>query len=309
METLAQNQGLDHAIADASAHIEQRMEDTAAQTTDAAKELGLVSAVWEASKEGRDQLIGLTWKNAKGVVAAGLALVPLVGTLTNVGKAAEAGKGMMAAQKLAKAGNGARMAGAAESMADAASILNKPKAARKVFFNALREIPASPWHKVKQPLQAVSEVAGAARNYKGKVDALNKMKQTVGKVEFLASHQGEVNAAKEVLKVSAKKGALSVGLRGAEWAMQTFDPYPNVPGPIVGIFAVAGLVLPGAEIVPAAWQLIHNQIEWPKTVGKMGLAVGEVVANRLNRDYIQVKAPKVEQAAGVFEKQSQAFQG
>lgn len=300
METLTENQELDHAIAEASGRIEQRMEDTAAQTTDAAKELGFVQAVWEASKEGRDELIGLTWKNAKGVVAAGLSLVPLASTLTNVGKAAEAGRAVGASAKAIKSGEWFNSMFNAATGKEAVGILVEPLKKTKDFIGALGKVPVSPFHKVKQPLGAVAEVAGAVKDYKGKVNALNAMKQTVSKVEFLASHQGEVNSAKEALKASAKKGALSVGLRGAEWAMNTFDPYPDVPGPIVGIFAVAGLVLPGAEIVPAAWQLIHNQIEWSKTVGKMGLAVGEVVANRLNRDYVQVKAPKVEQAAGVF---------
>lgn len=295
METLAQTEELDHAIAEASGRIELRMEDTGAQTTDAAKEVGFVSAVWEASKEGRDQLLELTWKNAKGLVAAGLAVVPFLGTLTNVGKAVEAGKGVRAAQQFAKAG-----VGAAESIGDAERILRIPKAAKKAFFDALREIPKNPLHKIQQPTKAVGEIVSSAYNLKEKTDALKAMEATVSKAEYLAAHKGEVNVAKEALKASAKKGALSVGFRGAEWAIHTFDPYADVPGPIVNIFSVVGLVLPGAEIVPAAWQLIHNLKEWPKTVGKMGLAVGEVVANRLNRDYVQVKAPKVVQAAGVF---------
>lgn len=279
IETLAQEEELDHHIADASKRVEGRMSDVSQQTADAAKEIGLMDALGQVAKEARANALSLAWKDAKALVAAGVSVVPLAGTLPGFAKTAEAAKGLSAATKAAKATGKAAETGWQITAARAGKEI-----AQKKLFQAVGNIPGHAARFMVEPGVAMRDIAG-----KG-----------AGLAKDAVFNRAGVEASRQAFTHVVKKGAPAIGLRGAEWAMHTFDPFPDVPPALVGITAVAGLVLPGAEIVPAALQLVHNKIEWVKTVGRMGLDMGEVVANRLNRDFIQVKQPEVARAAAAF---------
>lgn len=279
MEELARTDELDRHIADASARIERRMEDTAQQTTDAAKEVGLMDALGAVAKEAQAKALALTWKDAKAFVAAGVSLVPLAGILPALGKTAEAAKGLSAMTKTANAAEKAAETGWKLTAARAGKEI-----AQKNLWRTVRGIPGQAARHMVEPGVAAREIAG-----KG-----------VGLARDAVFNRGAAEASKRAFTEAAKKGLPAIGIRGAEWAMRMFDPFPDVPPAIVRVTAVASLLLPGADIVPAVWQLVHNKVKLAETYGKMAIDMGDVVANRLNRDYMQVKQLEVARAAAAF---------
>lgn len=306
MEVLAQEQELDKHIADASARIERRMGDVAQQTVDAAKELGLMDALGKIYQEAQAKSMSIAWIDAKAMIAAGASLAPLAGTLPGLAKTAEAAKGLSAAGKAASttkeatkaaqtAFQAAQTAGIAEKIAAAKKIVvdiggkhalaqaEKATAAAKLW-EAAKSIPGHAGRHMVEPGVAMRDIAG-----KG-----------LGLAKDAVVNRTAVEGSKQALKEAVKKGAPAIGIRGLEWAMRTFDPFPDVPPALVGVAGVASLLLPGADIVPAVWQLIHNKVKSVEVIGRMVLDMGEVVANRLNRDYIQVMQPEVTRAAAAF---------
>lgn len=279
MEKLAWEEEIGRHVAETSVRIEHRMDDIAQQSTDAAKEVGLMDALGKVAKEAQSKALALTWKDAKAMIAAGVSLVPLAGTLPGLAKTAEAAKDLSAAGKAAKA---------AEKVGKAGWELTAARAGKEIAQNKLwrtvRSIPGHAAIHMVEPGLAMRDIAG-----KG-----------IGLAKDAVISRTAVEGSKQALKEAVKKGAPSIGIRGLEWAMRTVDPFPDVPPVLSTVAGVTSLFLPGADIVPALWQLVHNKVKWAETYGKMALDMGEVVANRLNRDYVQVKQPEVARAAAAF---------
>lgn len=303
MEKIAEKDELNHEIAEARAQIEQAMRDPARATADAAGEVGLVKALWDTALSRKDKIKDLTFKDIKATGAALLSVVPLVGeagTLAKLGSTAEAGKTYMSVRKL---DNAARKSGEF-------SWVVVDRALRKgTFVDALKNVPRNPTHLVSDPLKSGKETWDARKVLKG----LEKTKVVVPGAQepqnFIAQANqvvlenikaGKIIDAKTAYGVAKKQLGKNMLISGALHVMHKVDPFPDVPPQLVMVSGLAEFVLPGANILPAVWQLGRNKIEWAKMYGGMALDMGKVVMKRMDGKLNEAKKPDVTAAAGVF---------
>lgn len=302
MEKIAEREALKQRIESARLNIERQRGDMAQSTTNAAGEVGMVKSLWNVMQERQGKMKELAWKDLKAIAAGALSVIPLVGeagTVAKIGSAAEKGKAALSAEKAFKSTS---MIG---DLGDAALV--SQNTARSEFWKALKNVPRNPVHLVSDPWKSGKEAWGARKGI-----------QEVGKTADQVAHFGEVGALggdsslieaalaeKMVDAQKAYSGAKkqlgkdvlkSTGLH----IMNKIDPFPDVPPAIATVAGFADFVLPGANIVPALWQLGHNKIEWAKMYGGMALDMGKVVMNRFDRKLNSMKEPQVARAAAAF---------
>ncbi|MDP1722162.1 MAG: hypothetical protein Q8L37_03055 [Candidatus Gottesmanbacteria bacterium] len=303
MEKIAEADTLKQEVAEARTQIELDMKEPAQSTADAAGEVGMVQEMWNVMKTHGKTFGEITWKNAKATAAGGLSLVPLLGTtgtLVKFGAAAEAGKVALTAEKAAW---GLRGAAAAEKTA--AKVVQT--AARGKLWETLKAIPRNPIHLAADPIHSAQEAWGArkeieevgntakivARLEKVGVTGPNAKRTERAINDMMKEAQGTYSGAKKQL---GKDVVISGGLH----LMHKIDPYPDVPQKLALVAGFAEFVLPGANIVPAVWQLAHNYNEWQITARNLVLDMGKVVMKRFDGKIKEVKKPDVAQAAAVF---------
>ncbi|MBI5620556.1 hypothetical protein HY949_02140 [Candidatus Gottesmanbacteria bacterium] len=302
MEKIAEADALRQETAEAQREIELDMKDPAQSTADAAGEVGMVQEMWNVMKKHGETAKDLTWKNAKAYAAAGLSLVPLLGatgTLVKFGAAAEAGKAALSADKAFKAMS------FAGDIGDAALLAKNT--ARSEFWSALKNIPRNPVHLAADPIHSAQEAWGARKNVQEAM-GFSKIATELANEGLLSENKTRTA---EVInkKMSEAQGAYSgakkqlgkdVVISGGLHLMHKIDPYPDVPPTLAMVAGFAEFVLPGANIVPAVWQLMHNQNEWGKMVRGLALDMGKVVMKRFDGKMSDAKKPDVTAAAGVF---------
>lgn len=303
MEKIAETEALKHEIGEARTQIEQDMKDPAQSTADAAGEVGIVKEMWDVMGKHGKTFGEITWKNMKAFAAGGLSLVPLVGemgTLAKFGSATEAGKAYMNVRGL---DNAARKIGESSWVVERA--LQKGK-----LVDAIKKIPQNPMRFVADPIESAKEVLGSRKNLQEAKDYTKFVKQ-LGKDKLLDASPRVVNEV-IVKTLSEAQGAYSgakkqlgkdVLISGGLHLMHKIDPYPDVPQKFALVAGFAEFVLPGANIVPAVWQLAHNYNEWQITARNLALDMGKVVMKRFDGKMNEVKKPDAMQAAKVFANQ------
>lgn len=300
MEKIAEQGELKHEVAEAKTHIEKDMLDPAKQTADAAGEVGLVKALWDTAASRSDKIKDLAFKDIKATGAALISVIPLVGeagTLAKLGSAAEAGKTYMKVRKL---NNAARKSGEFSWLLDNA--LSKGK-----FVDALRNVPRNPVHLVSDPIQSGKE-AWAARKGIQEIGKTADQVARLGEVGALGGDSSLIEAtldekmvdAQKTYSVAKKQLGKDTLVSGALHVMHKIDPFPDVPPQLAMVAGLAEFVLPGANILPAVWQLGRNKFEWAKMYGGLALDMGKVVMKRLDGKLNEAKKPDVMAAAGVF---------
>jgi len=293
MEKIAQEEELRRHIEEAMKHVAAREGDLPNQTADAAGEVGLVRELWSATKERRGKMLGALWKDAKAVIAGGLAGIPLVGeagTLANLGKVVKAGKDVVGVEKAARGGVLVRNVAMAESLKDATKIIRQRKEAWKTLGKSVMGVPENPVNRfLKHPIGSVVE---AGKSY-----------YDVGKKAVTAKTADELAAFVVARGVAAKKSidaGKNIGLVVAHKVLREIDPFPDVPTALVSIAGAADLVIPGVNILPALWQLGHSSAQYTKEyVGMLG-DVKDVVMGRLNKKLTGIKSPEAARSAAAF---------
>lgn len=309
MEKIAETDELRHEVSEARTHIEQEMRDPAQTTADAAGEVGLVKALWDTALSRKDKIKDLTFKDIKATGAALISVIPLVGeagTLAKLGSAAAKGKTAFNVSRGSEV-----MSGMTSGRIANKEILQKAMAvkARREFGQALRAVPRNPVHLVSDPLQSGKEAWDARQALKG----LEKTKVVVPGAGLSGDFISEVNRgvlkrlnaekivdAKTAYDVAKKQFGKDTLISGALHLMHKVDPFPDVPPQLAMVAGLAEFVLPGANILPAVWQLGRNKIEWAKMYGGMALDMGKVVMNRLDGKLTTAKKPDMMAAAGAF---------
>ncbi len=303
MEKIAEADTLKQEVAEARTQIEQEMRDPAAQTAAAAGEVGMVQEMWNVMKTHGKTFGEITWKNVKATAAGGLSLVPLLGptgTLIKFGAAAEAGKVALTAEKAAW---GLRGASAAEKTA--AKVVQT--AARGKLWETLKAIPRNPVHLAADPIHSAQEAWSARKNVQ-EAKGYTKIVNQLGADGLLDANTTRVNEvitkkmseAQRAYSGAKKQLGKDVVISGGLHLMHKIDPYPDVPQKLALVAGLAEFVLPGANIVPAVWQLAHNYNEWQTTARDLVLDMGKVVMKRFDGKMSEAKKPDVMQAAGVF---------
>lgn len=302
METIAETGELKHEVADARFYIEQAMRDPARQTADAAGEVGLVKALWDTAQSRQGKMKELAWKDLKALGAGALAVIPLVGeagTVAKLGSAAEAGKKALTAEKAFKATS------IVGDIGDSALLAKNT--ARTEFWSALKNVPRNPVHLVADPFKSGKEMLGARKNVQEAKSyskfaielahdgLLSENKTRTGQIinKKMSEAQGAYSGAK---KQFGKDVLVGTGLH----LMHKFDPFPDVPSALTTVAGLAEFVLPGANILPAVWQLVHNKAEWAKMYGGLALDMGKVVMKRMDGKFNEAKKPDVMAAAATF---------
>ncbi len=305
MEKIAEADTLKHEVAEARTQIEQEMRDPAAQTAAAAGEVGMVQEMWNVMKKHGKTAGEITWKNAKAYAAAGLSLVPLLGsagTLAKFSTATEAGKAAVAAEKTAWS--------ARKGMEGTAALARTARdTSRSQLWNAIKEIPRNPTHLIADPIHSAQDAWGARKNIQ-EAKGYTKLVKKLGEDKLLDANLPYVNEvtkktmseAQEAYSGAKKQLGKDVLITGGLHLMHKIDPYPDVPPTLAMVAGFAEFVLPGANIVPAVWQLTHNTMEWGSMVRGLALDMGKVVMKRFDGKIDEVKKPDVMQAAVAFAK-------
>ncbi len=302
MEKIAQTEALKHEIETARAHVELDMKDPAQSTADAAGEVGMVQEMWNVMKTHGKTFGEITWKNVKAFAAGGLSLVPLVGeagTLIKMGTAVEKGKSALAAQKAFKATS------IVGDIADAAFLAKNT--ASKEFLSALKNITRNPVRLAADPIHS-AQAAWGARNEIREVGNTAKIVARLERVGVTGANtkrtERAINTmmkdAKDAYSGAKKQLGKDVLISGGLHLIHKIDPYPDVPQKLAMVAGLAEFVLPGANIVPAVWQLAHNNMEWGRMVRGLALDMGKVVMKRFDGKLKEVKKPDVVQAAAMF---------
>lgn len=297
METVAEREALKKRVEEARVNIEREIGDMAQSTTNAAGEVGLVRSLWNVMQERQGKIRELAWKDIKATAAGALSVIPLVGeagTLAKLGSAASAGKRSVSAEKAAWS-----VRKGLESEKALARLARGT--ARGQLWNALKEVPRSPVRLVSDPWKSGKEAWGA----RGALKEAEKKAMRVTGADFIA--QANKSALESIASVrkseyggAKRKLGKDVAISGGLRLMRSIDPFPDVPPKLTKVARVAGLVLPGANIVPAVWQLAHNKVEWAKMYRGLALDMDKVVLNRFNRKITGMKEPQVARAAAAF---------
>jgi hypothetical protein len=83
--------------------------------------------------------------------------------------------------------------------------------------------------------------------------------------------------------------------------LETIDPTPDVPQAItLSMWGAELCGLHGAGVVPAAWQLAKNRVDWVKESYGMGKDVGTVIYDRTKKKIAELKEPKIAIALDAF---------
>lgn len=302
METIAEKGELKHEVADARFYIEQAMRDPAQQTTDAAGEVGLAKALLNTMQSRNGKYKELLWKDFKAQAAGVVSVIPLVGeagTLAKLGSAAEAGKTALSAEK---AFTSTSMIG---DVGDAA--LSLRNSSRSEFWKALKNVPRNPAHLVSEPLKSGKEVWNARKGIR-EVGKTADQVARLGEVGVLGGDPSRLEAtlaekmgdAEKAYSGAKKQFGKDVLIGTGLHLMHKFDPFPDVPSALTTVAGLAEFVLPGANILPAVWQLAHNKIEWTKMYGGLALDMGKVVMKRMDGKFNEAKKPDVMAAAATF---------
>lgn len=307
MEKIAETDELKHEVAEARTHIEQDMRDPARATADAAGEVSLVKALWDTALSRKDKIKDLTFKDIKATGAALLSVVPLVGeagTLAKIGSAAAKGKTAFNVSRGSEV-----MSGMTSGRIANPEILQKAMAvkARREFVQALKAVPRNPVHLVSDPLQSAKEAWDARKG----IQEIGKTADQVarlGEVGALGGDSSRIEAtlaakmvdAQKTYSVAKKQLGKDTLISGALHLMHKVDPFPDVPPKLAMVAGLAEFVLPGANILPAVWQLGRNKIEWAKMYGGLALDMGKVVMKRLDGKLSAAKKPDVMAAAAAF---------
>lgn len=304
MEKIAETDELKHEVSEARTHIEQDMRDPARATADAAGEVGLVKALWDTALSRSDKIKDLVFKDVKATGAALLSVVPLVGeagTLARLGSAAQAGKVVSTEWKAVNIAKASKLKDV-EVLARQSSRLAKGK-----LWQAIKEIPRNPVRLVSDPIQSGKE-AWAARKGIQEIGKTADQVARLGEVGALGGDSSLIEAtlaakmvdAQKTYSVAKKQLGKDTLVSGALHLMHKVDPFPDVPPQLAMVAGLAEFVLPGANILPAVWQLGRNKIEWAKMYGGMALDMGKVVMNRLDGKLTTAKKPDMMAAAGAF---------
>lgn len=303
MEKIAEADVLKHEVAETRTQIELDMKDSAKQSADAAGEVGLVKALWDTALSRSGKAKELVWKDIKATAAAGISFIPLVGeagTLAKIGSAAKAGKEFNEYRKIANASIAAGKTNKYQWLIE--------KSLRKEnFLNAIKNVPRNPVHLVSDPLQSGKEVLAARKGIKeiGKtadqVVRLGEIGALGGDpVAIEANLAGKLTEAQKAYGVAKKQFGKDTLISGALHVMHKIDPFPDVPPQLAMVAGLAEFVLPGANILPAVWQLGRNKFEWAKMYGGLAIDMGKVVMKRMDGKFNEAKKPDVMAAAGAF---------
>lgn len=277
------------AMKTAIAEIQAEAHNPVQQVAKSTAELGFFEELGQVGKSYGKRELGIMWKNIKALGLGGLSLFPLIGTVGNVGKAVEAGGKFAQARKLA---TGAKYVG---DLGDSAL------AAKSAFKASLKQIPLSR-NVITGPWQA-GRKAWEARKVVKAAEKASKVVQGIGTgLDFtpLVRANEVVNTAKEAATAANKGLKEAVRHTAFHKAMEFVDPTPDVPGKISLIFGLGQIILPGSNLVPAAWQIAVNNYE--STVNKAGFIkdVARVYKRQAEKFFARLKEPKARQAARAF---------
>lgn len=295
MEKIAETDALKHEVAEARTHIEQDMRDPAKQSADAAGEVGLVKALWDTALSRKDKIKDLTFKDIKATAAAALSVIPILGeagTAANIGKAMTAGKNVANVEKATWAGKLTADMVTKKKVGRGISVALDPSRGEvwKKFGKSLLNIPENPVNRfLAHPIGSASEAGKASYDF--------------AKKAIKANTNAELKAMKVARGLAAAKtveAGKNIGMVTAHSLLHKIDPFPDVPPQLAMVAGLAEFVLPGANLVPALWQLGRNKIEWAKMYGGMALDMGKVVMNRLDGKLTIAKKPDMMAAAGAF---------
>lgn len=295
MEKIAETDELKHEVVEARAQIEQDMRDPARATADAAGEVGLVKALWDTALSRSGKYKELAFKDIKATAAAALSVIPILGeagTAANIGKAMTAGKNVANVEKATWAGKLTADMVTKKKVGRGISVALDPSRGEvwKEFGKSLVHIPENPVNRfLAHPIGSATEAGKASYDF--------------AKKAMTATTSAELKAMKAARGLAAQKGmeaGKNVGMVAAHSLLHKIDPFPDVPPQLAMVAGLAEFVLPGANILPAVWQLGRNKFEWAKMYGGMALDMGKVVMKRLDGKLTTAKKPDMMAAAGAF---------
>lgn len=296
-EEFVNKKELDLAVKTAVVEIQKNEADPVAKAGTAAAELGMMAALGETAKSYLKDTAGVYWKDTKVGVMSFLGIVPLAKELGAPAKA------MRAANKAAW------YTGRAE----------------KALHNSKNIVDYA--KKFKQ-LGVLKEAEDAAL-----LKALNaiQIESQTGKRLLQALEQGF--SPRDALYF-ADHGLPPKNMveKGARWIKHSFlkeipkwiDPFPNVPDGVkkvtdvldkvslasslialfppatpiaVTVAATTGIIGTG---IPAAWQFMHNRLEFVQVGLKHGKEVAGIVSREVSKKLNREKSPDIQRAAAVF---------
>jgi hypothetical protein len=304
METIAETEALNHEIAEARTHIESDMKDPAAASASAAGEVGMVGEMWNALSKRGKKIAEIKWKDAKATIAAGLSILPAIGTASNIGSAVRLGKEYMKVRNLAN--NPTALATSVIDFGAYTAKQTTKEAVKKEFIDSLKHIPHN-------PIRELMDTPGILMDAWRKRGDLNKEKSHLemtkrDQIDGI-THESHVTALDAQVSNAQKAKGEAYGRAGKSallWVgheiLRRVDPFPDVPPIVATVAGLAEFVLPGSNIVPALWQLGSNKIQESMEVYRALGDIKDIVLRRLDMKLSQHKKPDVAQAVMVFGK-------
>jgi len=290
--------------------------------------LGFVSAMKEAIIPHAKKLQEVAFKDLKAAIMAAISLVPIVSSGATAARAAgkaarlEAQSVKMAAkaEKVAKSASvSGRLVTKEIAVADAAAwkagvkarealnaLVSKFSLAELNQYKTLLVKGVDSGLAARIALLPVERAALFEKEIKAGVSTIKAYEHARRGIDTLAT-KGVKILGKDFqvptgkIKYGARMGAERVGETWLHKALHTLDPYPDVPGLVsmVGLLdLIPGVV--GAELVPAAWQLITNRIQGAKAQFALERDVSKVILSRMGVKFQKMKEPQVARAAEVF---------
>ena len=282
--------------------------------------LGIVGAMKEAVLPHMKKMGEIQFKNFKASAMAAISVIPMVSQGASFARATEkagrferasvkaAGKvekmGMKAPEKLIKKMN-IKYAKAMNAQKNVNSMIGTMANYEAQWFKSFvsKGIPQEIAYKaVNWPIKNLDifrkELDSGVHYAKAFAHASKGIDTTAGAL-FKAPLIGEVT--KGGLKYGARIGAERIAETWFHKTLHTLDPYPDVPGLVsmVGFLdLIPGVV--GAELVPAAWQLVVNKIQMGKEYIGLSKDASKVILSRMGIKFNRLKDNDVVKAAEAF---------